>query len=71
VHILVIPRQHIVSLLEVDETHQQLLGRMLLLAPRIARENGCSDGFRVSINNGRSGGQEVYHLHMHLLGFQQ
>jgi len=68
-HLLVIPRQHLISLIQVDESHQALLGKMLLLAPRLARENGYPNGFRVSINNGRAGGQEVYHLHMHILGY--
>jgi len=44
------------------------LGKMLLLAPRLAREQGVTNGYRVVANNGPDGGQEVYHLHMHLLG---
>lgn len=47
---------------------QQLLGKMLFLAPRLAREQGAVDGFRVVVNNGRDGGQEVLHLHFHVLG---
>jgi histidine triad (HIT) family protein len=68
-HLLVIPRQHLVSLLEVDHQHQALLGKMLVLAPQLARDNGHPKGFKVVINNGQSGGQEVYHLHMHVLGY--
>ncbi len=68
VHFLIIPRIHIASLLDCEETHQALLGRMLLLAPEIAKEQGCTDGFRTIINTGRVGGQEVFHLHIHILG---
>jgi histidine triad (HIT) family protein len=67
-HLLIIPRAHIVSLQEVDAAHAQILGKMLVLAPRLARENGSPDGFRTIINTGRVGGQEVYHLHVHVLG---
>jgi histidine triad (HIT) family protein len=68
VHFLIIPRIHIASLLDCEETHQILLGKMLLLAPEIAKEQGCTDGFRTIINTGRVGGQEVFHLHIHIIG---
>lgn len=68
VHFLIIPRIHITSLLDCEKTHQALLGRMLLLAPEIAKEQGCTDGFRTIINTGRVGGQEVFHLHIHIIG---
>lgn len=68
VHFLLIPKQHIVSLNEVELDHHQLLGKMLWLAPRLAKEQGCTDGFRTIINTGRVGGQEVFHLHLHVLG---
>lgn len=68
VHILVIPKVHIATLGECDLSHQAVLGRMLAIAPRLAREAGAVDGFRTIINSGRVGGQEVYHLHMHVLG---
>lgn len=68
VHFLIIPGIHIASLLDCEETHQILLGRMLLLAPEIAKEQGCTDGFRTIINTGRVGGQEVFHLHIHIIG---
>ena len=67
-HLLIIPRAHIVSLQEVGAAHAQILGKMLVLAPKLARENGSPDGFRTIINTGRVGGQEVYHLHVHVLG---
>jgi len=68
VHLLMIPRIHVDSLLTTGPEHQALLGKLLALAPRIARENGCDNGFRVVINNGPDGGQEVPHLHLHILG---
>ncbi len=68
VHLLIIPKTHIVNLTEVNASHEALLGRMLALAPRLARENGADNGFRVMINTGPDGGQEVYHLHLHVMG---
>ena len=53
------------SLAEADT---QVMGRMMVLAGRLAAENGSPDGFRTVVNTGRVGRQEVYHLHMHLLG---
>jgi histidine triad (HIT) family protein len=68
VHVLVIPKEHVASLDDVAERHQRVLGRMLLAAPKIAREQGADDGFRVILNTGRVGRQEVFHLHLHVLG---
>jgi histidine triad (HIT) family protein len=68
VHLLLIPRIHVDSLLTTGPAHQALLGKLLALAPRLALENGCDNGFRVVINNGPDGGQEVYHLHIHIMG---
>lgn len=68
VHLLVIPRQHITGLGEVTAEHEALLGRMMTLAPRLAVEQGATNGFRTVINTGPDGGQEVYHLHMHVMG---
>jgi histidine triad (HIT) family protein len=67
IHLLVVPREHVDSLMTAGPQHQALVGKMLLLAPRLAREQGSTDGFRVVINNGPGGGQEVFHLHMHIL----
>ncbi|HMH18905.1 MAG TPA: HIT domain-containing protein, partial [Burkholderiales bacterium] len=55
-------------LADCDSSHQALLGKLLAAAPRLAREQGSSDGFRVIINSGRVGRQEVYHLHVHIIG---
>ncbi len=68
VHVLVIPKQHIATLADVGPEHDALLGRMLGLAPRLMRELGVNGGFRTVINTGRDGGQEVMHLHMHVMG---
>jgi histidine triad (HIT) family protein len=68
VHFLVIPKLHIASLVEADLSHQMVLGKMLALSGQLAREQGLAEGFRNIINTGRVGRQEVYHLHMHILG---
>ncbi len=68
VHILLIPKLHLTSLMEADDSHVALLGRMLLLAPKLAREQGLNNGFRTVINSGSGGGQEVFHLHIHIIG---
>lgn len=67
IHLLIVPRAHIPMLQDAESEHERLLGRMLLLAPRLAREQGAENGCRVVINNGPGGGQEVYHLHVHVL----
>ncbi|MDX3908000.1 MAG: histidine triad nucleotide-binding protein [Pigmentiphaga sp.] len=72
VHFLVIPKRHLPSLQDVTESDAQLLGRMQVLIPRLALEQGCrpgsEGGFRLVANNGADGGQEVPHLHYHVVG---
>ena len=68
VHLLIIPKRHVVSLAECQANDEGMLGRMLLLAPRLAREHGLDNGFRTTINTGRGGGQLVFHLHLHVFG---
>ena len=68
VHLLVIPKVHVATLYDAQGAHQSALGKMLVVAGRLAREAGAGDGFRTIINNGRVGHQEVYHVHMHVLG---
>ncbi len=68
VHFMLIPKAHIASLADCVEGHRSLLGRILLLAPRLAREQGLTNGFRTMINTGPGGGQEVFHLHVHVFG---
>jgi histidine triad (HIT) family protein len=68
VHVLIIPKRHIATLYDAAPGDDVLLGRMLGLAPRLMRELGVDDGFRTIVNTGPNGGQEVYHLHMHVMG---
>ncbi|AOE49071.1 histidine triad nucleotide-binding protein [Kangiella sediminilitoris] len=68
VHLLVIPKQHVPSLADVNQDHQELLGYMMTKVPQLAHEAGCEKGFRTIINTGDEGGQEVYHIHIHILG---
>jgi len=67
-HLLVIPRRHVVSLAAADAADAALLGRLMLAAADAARAAGCADdGFRVVANSGRRAGQSVFHLHLHVL----
>ena len=68
VHLLVIPKIHIDSLDELKAEHQTLITHMMLKLPDLARSQGLEDGFRTIINTGPGGGQEVGHLHIHILG---
>lgn len=68
VHLLVIPKQHIERLDHLHNAHQILIAHMLLSLPKLALAQGLTDGFRTIINTGPGGGQEVSHLHIHLLG---
>jgi len=68
VHLLLIPRKHITSLVEVTPEDDELMAYMLRLLPTLARQQGLDTGFRTVINTGPGGGQIVYHLHFHLLG---
>ena len=69
VHVLVMPRDHIESVAELTPAQDGLWGRMLHVAQSIAEDEGIDEtGFRLVVNNGKNGGQTVYHLHLHLLG---
>lgn len=78
VHILIIPRKHFDTLSSVGAEHGVLLGKMLTLASQLAEKTGCAPvvqadgsmtgGYKILINCGPDGGQEVYHLHMHVIG---
>jgi len=68
VHLLLIPKAHVDSLADCDTQHQAILGKLMLLAPKLALEHGLTEGFRTMINTGRGGGQEVFHLHLHVFG---
>ena len=68
VHFMIVPKKHVDSLADCDESHEPVLGRMFAMAGRLAREQGSTDGFRTIVNTGRVGRQDVYHLHIHILG---
>lgn len=80
VHFLIIPKLHVASLSHTTAQHTELLGKMLALAPKLAAEKGCGlienpagemhGGYKTLINTGPNGGQEVYHLHLHVIGGQ-
>ncbi len=67
VHFLIVPKLHIESLASCELEHQALLGKMLLLAPKLAKEQGLA-GFKTLINTGKDGGQLVFHIHVHVMG---
>ncbi|MCQ4298691.1 histidine triad nucleotide-binding protein [Pseudomonas songnenensis] len=72
VHFLVLPKKHIATLNDLSEENDKLLaGHILVTAQRLAREQGCQDGFRVVMNCNDLGGQTVHHIHMHVLGQRQ
>lgn len=67
-HLLLIPKRHVASLAEAGDADAPVLGRMLALTGRLARENGSPDGYRTIVNTGRIGRQDVMHLHVHVIG---
>ncbi len=68
VHFMIIPKDHVDSLAQATDAHARVLGLMMARIGRLAREEGASDGFRTIINTGRVGRQDVYHLHIHVIG---
>ena len=68
VHFLIIPKKFIPTLADATPADTALLGKMLALVPVLAAEQGLTGGFRTAINTGKQGGQEVYHLHIHVFG---
>ena len=68
VHLLLIPKVHFDSLAHALPEHEALLGKMMMRVPHIAREAGLTNGFKTQINTGKGGGQEVFHLHIHIMG---
>lgn len=68
VHFMLIPKEHVATLYDAGMAQHRALGKMLAMAGSLARQSGAADGFRTIINTGRVGHQEVYHLHMHVLG---
>ena len=68
VHLLLIPKRHLTSMVDVTEADAPLLGRMMALIPRLMLESGVTNGFRILVNTGKDGMQEVQHLHLHAIG---
>lgn len=69
VHVLVIPKEHVVNLFEAEEDQAELLGHLMLVAAKVARQEGLEEsGFRLVANNGAGAGQSVFHLHLHVIG---
>lgn len=72
VHFLIVPKEHIASFAQLEARHAPLMGHMMTLIPRLALQEGCrpypEGGFRVVSNTGADGGQEVHHLHVHVMG---
>jgi len=68
VHFLIIPKEHIASMMDLQDKQRDVFGRIMLLAPKLAREQGAEDGFRLIVNTGRVGRQEVDHVHLHIIG---
>jgi len=67
-HILVVPKKPIVSLADLTDEDEAIIGRCVVAASKIARQEGLNNGYRLVVNSGPDGGQEVPHLHFHLLG---
>ncbi|KAH9509678.1 Histidine triad nucleotide-binding protein 1 [Bulinus truncatus] len=70
-HFLVVPKKPIVKLSDAEDADEQLLGHLLIVARKVARERHLQKGFRIIINDGAHGGQSVYHIHIHVLGGRQ
>jgi len=72
VHFLIIPKKHIPSMAQVTEADAGLMGHIMVLAPKLALQEGCrpypEGGFRIVANTGLEGGQEVHHMHWHVMG---
>ena len=68
VHVLVVPKEPIARLAEVSESHEALLGKLMLTATKVAKELGIEEAYRVVVNSGAGAGQSVFHLHIHVLG---
>ena len=67
VHFMLVPKKHIATLYDATADDTPVLGKIMALAPRLAREQGAGDGFRTIVNTGRVGRQEVMHVHVHVI----
>ena len=70
VHLLIVPKKHIESINELKESDKGLLGEMILQAGEMAKKSGVEKGYRLIFNIGKKAGQEIDHIHLHLLGFK-
>lgn len=68
VHFMVVPKLHVDSLAALKPEHADLMGRIMTRLPELARQEGLTDGWRTVINTGRVGRQDVYHIHIHVVG---
>jgi histidine triad (HIT) family protein len=68
VHFMVIPKLHVASFAEVRPEHAEVLGRIMTKIPELAAQEGLKDGWRTIINTGKVGRQDVYHIHIHIIG---
>jgi histidine triad (HIT) family protein len=69
VHILIVPKEHIPTVNDLEEKHAEVVGHVFLVAKKIAQDMGFAEkGYRILINCNKDGGQEIYHIHFHLLG---
>lgn len=72
VHFMLVPKTHVSSMAQLTQEHADLLGRLMVKIPQLALEQGCNPypagGFRVVVNTGDEGGQEIHHLHVHVMG---
>ena len=72
VHILIIPKERIATINDLQPRHREMIGELFLVAAEIAQKKGMADdGYRVVMNCNQAGGQAVYHIHLHLLGGRQ
>lgn len=70
-HLLIVPKKHIDSLLELEEKNdKETLSKILMIAVKVAKKFNVEDAYRIQINQGKKAGQEIDHLHLHLLGFK-
>ena len=67
-HILIVPNRHITGVAAAEPEDSELLGKLFVIARRLAEQEGIVDGYRLVVNNGPRAGQSVFHLHVHLLG---
>jgi len=68
VHLLVVPKEHLDSLADMQQQHDAVMAHSMRMLPVLAKQQGLDNGFRTIINTGKGAGQEVFHLHIHLLG---